>query len=139
MDINLLKSAVDYAIERLRAGKPVVKCPKECINVGCQFDSCLENGLMADYYKELATISRKLDSWLQQTAYCQSWQHLNNLDTAIHNLQLVHELDADHYDRLVVIILNGQPHVLDFNPALANDLQRLLHRQIAMHYADDIE
>ena len=139
MDIELMKSAVDYSLKQIKAGVKLVNCPKECVTIGCELSNCMENGLMADYIRDLTDISNKLDGWRIQLDNNQQYQHLWTLDEAISNLQLTHKLDVDNYNRPVTIIINGFPHVLDFNPALANDLQRLLHRQIATHYADDIE
>lgn len=139
MDVEMMKSAVDLSLKLMKSGEKLIDCPKECEKVGCELASCMENGLMGTYIRELAELSETLDQWSRQYAYEKQHLHLWVLDMAVMNLQLVHELDVDHYNRPVVIILNGKPHVLDMNPAMANDLQRLLHRQIAMHYADDIE
>ena len=139
MDVEMMKSAVDLSLKLIKSGEKLIDCPKECEEVGCELANCMENGLMGTYIRELAELSETLEQWRRQIDYDKQHLHLWVLDMAVMNLQMVHELDVDHYNRPVVIILNGKPHVLDMNPAMANDLQRLLHRQIAMHYADDIE
>jgi len=132
MNIKILKAAVESSISQLKTCKIKLSCKKaDC----CQ---CLVCSPEADELKELIEAKR----WLEQLEYQQNintqWQQLNNLDHAL--LQLYKHCEFDpNADSGFIIELNNQPLIIDFNPAAFNDLQRLLHRQIAINYADDVE
>lgn len=132
MNIKILKTAVEYSISQLKT----CKIKLNCTEADC--GQCLVCAPETDELKELIEAKRWLELVEHQQKLSTSWQHLNNLDNALLQLYKHCEFDASTEEGFL-LELNGQPFILDFNPAAFADLQRLLHRQIAINYSDDIE
>lgn len=140
MNIKIIKAAISDSLQRAADGIKISECPKDCQFIDCP-KTCkvAVSQCMLDEIKQLKEAEHwltLLEDGLQPET---DWQQANSLDNCLLQLYKHCELDADEVDTDLVVILNGKPLAVSFNPATFSDLQRLFHRQIAYLHSDDIE